>query len=62
MAPDYALDYLVSHEVSHLLEMNHSHRFWAIVEDIALDSDRGRAWLREHGASLHRFGAAVPSL
>lgn len=62
MAPDYALDYLVAHEVAHLQEMNHSRRFWAIVEDIADQPDRGRAWLRDHGASLHRFGVEARSI
>lgn len=62
MAPDYALDYLVAHEVAHLRELNHSRRFWAIVEDIADEPDRGRAWLRDHGASLHRFGAPARSI
>ena len=62
MAPDYALDYLVAHEVAHLQEMNHSRRFWAIVDDIADQPDRGRAWLRDHGASLHRFGVEARSL
>lgn len=62
MAPEYALDYLVSHEVAHLQEMNHSRRFWAIVDDIADEPDRGRAWLRDHGATLHRFGVEDRSL
>lgn len=62
MAPDYALDYLVAHEVAHLREMNHSRRFWALVDDIADQPDRGRAWLRDHGASLHRFGVEARSL
>ena len=62
MAPEYALDYLVSHEVAHLQEMNHSRRFWAVVDEIADQPDRGRAWLREHGASLHRYGADLRSI
>ena len=62
MAPEYALDYLVAHEVAHLQEMNHSSRFWAIVDDLADQPDHGRAWLRDHGASLHRFGVDVRTL
>ncbi len=57
MAPDYVLDYLVAHEVAHLAEMNHSHRFWDIVYQIADRADDGRDWLRDHGSTLHRYGA-----
>jgi predicted metal-dependent hydrolase len=62
MAPDYALDYLVSHEVAHLQEMNHSSRFWAVVDEIAAQPDLGRTWLRDNGTSLHRYGAEARSL
>lgn len=62
MAPDYVLDYLVAHEVAHLAEMNHSHRFWSIVYQIADQADMGRDWLRTEGANLHRYGAAPRSL
>jgi len=57
MAPPYVLDYLVAHEVAHLVEMNHSHRFWDIVYQITDRADDGRDWLRDHGANLHRYGA-----
>ena len=62
MAPEYAIDYLVAHEVAHLQEMNHSRRFWAIVDAIAEEPERGRDWLRDHGASLHRYGVEPRSL
>ena len=32
MAPPRVLDYVAAHEVAHMLEMNHSPRFWAVVE------------------------------
>lgn len=54
MAPPAVLDYVAAHEVSHLAEMNHSAAFWAVVEGLMPDYPEHRAWLRKHGAGLHR--------
>jgi predicted metal-dependent hydrolase len=51
------LDYLAAHEVAHLVEMNHSARFWRILERLSPDLGRAKAWLDTHGAALHRYGA-----
>jgi predicted metal-dependent hydrolase len=56
MAPEYVLDYVVAHEVGHLRELNHSDRFWAVVDTLCDDVPRARSWLRKHGAELHRYG------
>ena len=58
MAPSYVLDYLAAHEVAHLVEMNHSRRFWALVKKCMPDYERGRRWLHEHGSTLHAVGMA----
>lgn len=53
MAPPPVLDYLAAHEVAHLREMNHSPRFWALVEELCPQMKAHKAWLRTHGQSLH---------
>jgi predicted metal-dependent hydrolase len=56
LAPEAVFDYVIAHEVSHLQEMNHSARFWAVVERLCPDPDPAKAWLRKHGAGLHLYG------
>ena len=53
LAPPAVLNYLAAHEVAHLREMNHSARFWTLVEDICPDMEAQKAWLRAHGSKLH---------
>lgn len=52
MTPPEVLDYVVVHELSHRLEMNHSSRFWAQVERVLPDYREPRKWLKEHGSRL----------
>lgn len=56
LAPPFVLNYLAVHEVAHLIEMNHSARFWRLVNSICSDAGRAKAWLDIHGTDLHRFG------
>ncbi len=56
LAPDTVADYLVAHEVAHLLHMDHSPRFWAAVDRLTPHRRSGEAWLKRHGATLHRIG------
>ncbi|MCR4588314.1 MAG: M48 family metallopeptidase [Lachnospiraceae bacterium] len=56
LAPPQVLDYVVVHELCHLLHMNHSSAFWAEVGRIYPDYKACRKWLRENGASL-RIGS-----
>ena len=48
-------DYVVVHEVAHLVELNHSERFWALVEWLYPD------W-REAREGIERAAAAIPIL
>ncbi|HWK43619.1 MAG TPA: SprT family zinc-dependent metalloprotease [Stellaceae bacterium] len=56
LAPEPVLDYVVAHEVAHLIEMNHGAAFWRLVEDLAPGHGTSRAWLKRHGGALLRYG------
>ncbi len=56
LAPEEVLDYVVAHEVAHLAEMNHGPDFWRLVESLAGNVKRPKAWLKREGAGLHRYG------
>jgi predicted metal-dependent hydrolase len=56
LAPPHVLDYLAAHEVAHLKEMNHSPRFWRLVDQLDPQWQRAKAWLDAHGTQLHRYG------
>jgi predicted metal-dependent hydrolase len=56
LAPHYVLDYLAAHEVAHLKEMNHSHRFWRELHRLCPRTEEAERWLKRHGTELHRYG------
>lgn len=51
-APMFTIDYVIVHELAHLIEANHTPRFWNVVSAQLPAMDRARDWLREHGQSL----------
>jgi len=55
-APPAILDYVIAHELAHLLHMNHSKAFWAEVERLYPGWQGARQWLKQHGDSLFRHG------
>jgi len=55
LAPSLA-DYVVAHEVAHLVELNHSKRFWRVVESLYPDWREARTRLEREGAALPLMG------
>ena len=71
LAPPFVLDYLAAHEVAHLIEMNHSRRFWRLVERLCPDASAPRlgstrmaptASLRPAGPAAQAVRARRPSI
>jgi len=52
LAPRRILDYVVVHELCHLVHLDHSRRFWALVERVRPDFREQRDWLGDHGWEL----------
>ena len=55
MAPEDVIDYVVIHELAHIVEFNHSKEFWAIVEKQMPDWSQHQSWLADNGQSLYRL-------
>jgi predicted metal-dependent hydrolase len=57
-APAEVLDYLVAHEVAHLVHMNHGPRFWALARALSEGPiEPPQAWLKANGETLLQYGA-----
>ena len=55
MTPEPVIEYVVVHELAHLKQMNHSHRFWEIVERHCSSWREHRKWLKDHSQELARL-------
>jgi predicted metal-dependent hydrolase len=54
-APPHIINYVTAHELAHLKQMNHSAKFWAVVESIFPDYKRAEKELKALSAQLHQI-------
>lgn len=57
LAPHAVVDYIIAHEVCHLVHLNHSRAFWRLVESVCPEAQSYRRWLRRNE---HRFWLTPP--
>ena len=53
-APMFVIDYVIVHELAHLIEANHTPRFWNVVRTHAPTMEKARSWLKDHGQILEQ--------
>lgn len=53
-APMFVIDYVIVHELAHLIEQNHTPRFWNIVRAQAPNMEKAKVWLQKNGALLEQ--------
>ncbi len=52
MSPIQVFDYILVHEMAHMLERGHTKNFWRTVSRVIYDYEEHKIWLQEHGAEL----------
>ncbi len=53
MAPIWVFDYILVHELAHMIQKGHTKEFWRIVARVMPDYQEYMVWLQEHGAELN---------
>ncbi|HEY1096144.1 MAG TPA: SprT family zinc-dependent metalloprotease [Alphaproteobacteria bacterium] len=52
LAPAEVVDYVVGHEVAHLVHMHHKPTFWQLCRELTPYTTMGKNWLKQHGETL----------
>jgi hypothetical protein len=50
--PPEVIDYIIIHELGHLMEMNHSPRYWDLVQSMCPDYEIRQSWLKRNSSRL----------
>ncbi|WP_373020937.1 M48 family metallopeptidase [Thiomicrorhabdus sp.] len=54
-APSWVVDYVIVHELCHLVHANHSPDFWQLVERHYPQTPQAKRWIKQHGGQLIQF-------
>ena len=54
LSPSEVLEYIIAHEMCHIVEFNHSKRFWSLVDSLVIDKRTQQNWLKINGNYLYR--------
>ena len=53
MAPSWVFDYVIVHELCHIKHLNHSAKFWTLVESHMPNYKDAEKWLKQHQTKMH---------
>ena len=54
-APMFVIDYVIMHELAHLIEANHTPRFWNVIRAQTPTMDKAKVWLKDYGQLLEQM-------
>ena len=54
MAPSRVVDYVVAHELAHLVKHNHSEEFWKVLKKVIPDYEQDKEWLKNNAIRLYK--------
>ena len=58
----FVADYVIAHEVAHLVEMNHSAAFWRVVAGLCPAYKKAELWLNNNSAYFYCFVGSVEDI
>ena len=55
MAPPSVYNYVIIHELAHLVHMNHGPLFWKLVQELSPNYLKDKEWLKKNGKEIRRY-------
>ena len=55
MLPTEIINYIIIHELCHVIEPNHSKNFWDLVRKFDPEFERKKKWLKTNGSYIIQF-------